>query len=374
MRVLLVGLAWLAGWWLCWRVRGVPLLGDLGVDPPRVSVVIPARDEARTLPTLLAGLAEQTMPAADIVVVDDHSSDATSAVAVAPGARVVTAPPLPAGWTGKAAALAAGAREAREDVVVLLDADVEPSRYLLARLASVFARTGGLVSVQPYHRVGSWWERASAMFNVVAVMGTGIASPRLPSRHLARSPDRSPARWLQRRPPTAAFGPVMICRRDALLAHLEVSEVHGAVLEDVALARRFVAAGEQVTTFGGRDLVAFRMYDRPRALIDGWAKGFAAGAGATPLARLVLIVAWVTACLVAGWGGFAGTWVALGLYVAFAVQLLVMLRQVGRFGVATAVLFPVLATVFVALFAWSLLLTARGSVRWKGRTIRVRGT
>jgi len=370
VRVLLVGFGWLIGWWLCWRVRGVPLLGDIGVDPPRVSVVIPARNEARTLPTLLAYLAEQTIPAIEILVVDDGSADATAALAAAAGARVITSPPLPPGWTGKAAALAVGTREAREDVVVLLDADVEPSKYLLARLASVYARAGGLVSVQPSHRVKRWWEHVSAMFNLVAVMGAGIASPRWSPRRSSRSSARSSGR----RTITAAFGPVMVCRRDALLRYLAEPAVHGAVLEDVALARQFAAAGELVTTFGGRDLVAFRMYDRPRALIEGWAKGFAAGAGTTPFLRLVLIVAWVTACLVAGWGVFAGTWVAFGLYTAFAVQVFVMLRQVGRFGVVTAILFPVLSAAFVTLFAWSLLLTARGSVHWKGRTIRVRGT
>lgn len=369
MRVLLVGLGWLIGWWLCWQVRGVPLLGDIGVDPPRVSVVIPARDEARALPSLLADLATQTTPATDIVVVDDDSSDATAALAAAAGARVITAPPLPTGWTGKAAALAVGAREAREDVVVLLDADVEPSKYLLARMASVFARTGGLVSVQPYHRVEHWWERASAMFNLVAVMGTGIASPRWPSRR----PERFPR--LRRRPITAAFGPVMICRRDALLRHLEDPEVHGAVLEDVQLARRFAAAGEPVTMFGGRDLVAFRMYDHPRALIEGWAKGFVAGTTATPPARRLLVVAWVSACALSLTGGrHPDVRLAIILYAVFSLQLFVMLRQVGRFGVFTALLYPLILCVFYALFCWSALLTARGSVHWKGRTIRVRGT
>ena len=127
-----------------------------------------------------------------------------------------------------------------------------------------------------------------------------------------------------------------------------------------------------MTTYGGGRLVAFRMYDRPARLVEGWAKGFAAGAGAIGPVRLVLVLAWVTACLSAGWGVVWASGIALALYGAFAVQLFVMLRQVGRFGPVTALLYPVLGAVFVAVFAWSLVLTARGEVRWKGRTVRLR--
>jgi hypothetical protein len=50
-----------------------------------------------------------------------------------------------------------------------------------------------------------------------------------------------------------------------------------------------------------------------------------------------------------------------------------MLRQLGNFGIVASVLYPVLAAVFVAVFVGSLLRAARGEVRWKGRTIRLRG-
>ena len=96
-------------------------------------------------------------------------------------------------------------------------------------------------------------------------------------------------------------------------------------------------------------------------------------AGSIPPVRLLLIVGWITACLSAGWGVIGGSTLAVSLSAAFAVQLFVMLRQVGSFGVVSALLYPVLGIVFVALFAWALVLAARGEVRWKGRTIRVRG-
>jgi 4,4'-diaponeurosporenoate glycosyltransferase len=273
------------------------------------------------------------------------------------GARVVDAAPVPDGWTGKAWAIAQGVAAVDGDVVVVLDADVDPAPSLFASVGSVLADGEGLVSVQPYHRVVHWWERASAFFNLVAVMGVGLGSPR----------------WPAPRPITTAFGPVMTCRRDLLLDRIAHASVRGAVLDDVALARRFATAGEPVRAFGGRGLVEFRMYDRPRALLEGWTKNFASGAASVPPARLLLIVAWIAACLTSGIWVFGGSAVAFVAYAAFALQCFVQLRQVGSFGVVTAALYPVLVVVFLLVFAASFVLTSRGVVRWKGRSVRVRG-
>jgi 4,4'-diaponeurosporenoate glycosyltransferase len=317
---------------------------------------VPARDEERTLPSLLAGLAAQSVPAAEVIVVDDGSTDATAAVAATGSARVIAGAPVPEGWLGKPWALRQGIDAARTDVVVLLDADVEPSSDLLARLGSCFAMRGGLVSVQPYHRLERWWEHLSAFFNVVAVMGAGIASLVSPRRL------------------RMAFGPCMIARRAELVAHLDDPSVRGSVLEDVALARAFSDAGAPVSAFGGHHLVAFRMYDAPRDLTDGWTKNFAAGAGSTPLLRLLLVVLWVTATLLAGVLLVPeAVWLAWLVYAVFAIQVWVMARQVGTFSIVVALAFGAFVVIFVAVFVWSLVRTARGEVRWKGRTIRLRG-
>jgi len=354
-RLFALTMIWLFGWWLCWRVHVVPYVREEPLSVP-FSVVIPARDEEQTLPTVLAGLACQTVPPREVIVVDDGSTDTTAIVAKVRGATVVTGEPLPAGWAGKPWALYQGVRAAKTPVVVTLDADVDPSPHLLARLDRAWDRYRGLVSVQPYHVMERWWERAAAFFNLVAVMGVGMALPGPPRRS------------------RAAFGPCMVATRDALLTHLEFRSVRRSVVEDVALARRFVAADEPVTCFGGGDVLAFRMYDRPPRLIEGFAKNFAAGAASTPIVRLLGIVVWITGCLLAAAGVVVvGGVVALFVYAAFALQCYVMLRQLGNFGLVAAILFPVLAGVFVLVFFASIVLAVRGQVRWKGRTIKLRG-
>ena len=89
---------------------------------PRVSVVIPARNEAPNLPFVLARLPADLF---EVILVDGHSKDNTVAVARSclPDIRVVHQ-----GGMGKGNALACGFAAARGDVIVTLDADGSASR------------------------------------------------------------------------------------------------------------------------------------------------------------------------------------------------------------------------------------------------------
>ncbi|HEY8217124.1 MAG TPA: hypothetical protein VIH82_08315, partial [Acidimicrobiia bacterium] len=178
--------------------------------------------------------------------------------------------------------------------------------------------------------------------------------------------------WPRRHAIAAAFGPVLACRRDLFLAHGDRPAVRSSVVEDVALAHSVAAEGVPVETYAGDGVVAFRMYDRPSRLVEGWAKNAASGAHIVPPLRLVLVVAWVAACLASGGWLLGGSVPAVAIYAAFALQCFVQLRQLGSFGVVSAALYPVLAVVFVLVFLVSLAQLARGEVRWRGRRIPLR--
>ncbi|HUF85209.1 MAG TPA: glycosyltransferase family 2 protein [Acidimicrobiia bacterium] len=359
----LLAVTWVIGWLLFFRLPSLPAAGP--ARERRVSVVIPARDEAAALPHLLAALDRQTTPAAEVVVVDDHSADDTGAVAFTAGAQVLPSPPLPEGWTGKASACWYGAHQTTGDVLVFLDADTEPAPGLLVRLVAELERRRGLVSVAPYHRMARAYERLSALFHAIAVMGIGAASAR---------PGASV---------TGAFGPCLACTRADYTRIGGHEVVRSAVADDIALARVFRDAGLPVHVVAGREAIRYRLYPNGvRQLADGWSKNFAAGAGSTPIVRFLLVMAWViglgTAAQVpfraaltalADWSypGLLG-WVA---YAAFAAQLGIMLRPLGNYSWA-APLFPVPLAAWFVIFFRSIVWMVRGTVRWKGRVVPVR--
>lgn len=353
---------WLAGWYLGGRPRR--LTPSRAATSTTISVIVPARNEALLLPRLLDSLDHQTRRPHETIVVDDSSADGTAQLARVAGATLIESGPLPAGWTGKTWACARGAAYASGDLLVFLDADTAVSPGFLDALLAEHERCGGLISVQPYHRMERAYERLSACFNIVSGMGIGASSVRRAARL------------------TGAYGPCLALSRadyDACGGHAAVA---GEVLDDVALARRIRAEGLPQVVFVGCDLISFRMYPSgPRSLVEGWSKNFASGAGATPFLRLVAIVAWISALIEVGLAVATGVVFSpfgrpppamqVVWYGLFVLQLAVMLRRAGNFG-ATALVFPVAVAAFVVVFARSLFVTIRGEVSWKGRVVPTR--
>jgi 4,4'-diaponeurosporenoate glycosyltransferase len=345
--VALFALGWVIGWLLLWRPRPLPT----GPGAPRaaVAVVVPARNEAPSLPHLVPALVAQLRPGDELVVVDDHSTDGTDAVAAQLGARVVTPPPLPEGWLGKPHACAVGARSTAAPLLVFVDADVRPAPDLLDRLAESSARhPDAVVSVQPWHRTGRWVEQASLLANVTALMGSGAFT--IAGRHLA---------------PTVAFGPVLAVDRgvyDRAGGHADptVRRMH---TEDIGLAR-LVGRAELHT---GRPDTSFRMYpDGLRQLVEGWTRSIATGARFSPWWLSVAVALWV-------WS-LAGGWLAEPLvYPLSAVQFWVLGRRAGSMHPLTALLYPLSVVVFALIFVRSLVAVAlRRDVTWKQRSVAAR--
>ena len=79
----------------------IPYSENSNAKHGKISVIIPARNEEKNLPHLLDSLFNQSVQPDEIIVVDDHSQDQTKHIAEEYGVTTFTAPPLPAGWTGK---------------------------------------------------------------------------------------------------------------------------------------------------------------------------------------------------------------------------------------------------------------------------------
>jgi hypothetical protein len=227
------------------------------------------------------------------------------------------------------------------------------------------AQYGGLVSIQPYHRMQRVYERLSAGFSLIMMAGI---------RSFTLLGDRLESR--------GAFGPCMVCSRADYFRTGGHRLVREEIIDDVVLARAMAQRGVPTRNFIGEGVIAFRMYPGGlRDLADGWTKNFARGAMTTDFVMLLLIAAWIAGGMAAfdafrHWpqAGWTPWTLAGGIgYGAYVLQIHWLLRRLGNFGWFTALSYPVLLLFFMAIFARSLYLTlVRNSVRWKGRSIPIR--
>lgn len=319
-----------------------------------VSLVIPARNEAARLPRLLASLRTAGAVPAEVIVVDDHSTDGTADIARAAGARVVAPGPCPDGWTGKTFACATGAAAARGSHLLFLDADVwfEPGG-LAAVIATADADAAW--SLCPYHRVERPYESLSLYFHVLMAAGTSASGRGL-------------------------FGQTMLIPRSAYDAVGGHGAVRGQILENLFLGDVLARAGVRVVATLGQGQVAMRMYaDGVADLTRGWMKAFATGAARTPAWVLGLSIIWmggaIASCALLA-TGLARRDAPLTL-AAFAAAFLhaIELRRasvaLGTYPRVASLLFPVPLLFYQVVFACAALRKLFGvPPTWKARTVR----
>jgi 4,4'-diaponeurosporenoate glycosyltransferase len=322
----------------------------------RVSVIIPARNEAQHIPALIADLKAQSLTPFEIICVDDGSEDTTAA-----GACVVSAGVHPDGWVGKTWASQVGAQSASGELLLFLDADVRFESHALQSLAALQQNRGGVVSVQPYHTVSRLYEHFSMFFNVISVAATGAGMPLL-------------------RRTSGMFGPLLLLPRALYMAHGGHAKVKSRVLEDFCLGRHYEKLGIPVSLRAGRDAVTYRMYpDGPGSLWQGWTKNFFTGAVSVSVPLLLMCIVWLTALTAAAIDiiRYAPAlsvrfWLSAGLYALCAAEAAFNARQVGNFRWPVLVFYPVFLLGFHVIFlasAFKRLVLRR--VTWKGRSIRL---
>ena len=209
---------------------------------PRVVAVVPARDEAENIGESIASLLQQDYRGEfAVIVVDDHSSDGTAAVAgraaTTAGASgrvtVLSAPPLPEGWTGKLWAQHHGINHAKTlpeppDYLLLTDADIRHADDTLTELV------------------------------LRAVHDRTVLTSLMASLHCEKLAERAmipafifffqmlyPFAWVNRanRPTAAAAGGCMLVHRQSLQIAGGIEAIRGELIDDCALARLLKSHG-----------------------------------------------------------------------------------------------------------------------------------
>lgn len=343
-------------------------------EGPLISVCVPARDEARNIARCLDGVLAQTYPHFEVIVLDDHSTDATpeilrhyasrdARVKVRRGAR------LPAGWAGKPHALTQAAAAVHGDWLCFVDADTFLEPHALASAHGMALETGAdLFSMLTRQIMLTFWERAVLPL-VMTALTVGF-SPRK-----VNDPRRKDA---------IANGQFILIRREVYQAVGGHAAIKGSIVEDKDLASLVKGAGYRLVLADGRSAASTRMYTSLGEMWEGWTKNIYLGLredhgllvlgafGAfLAFSAALLLPLWVVAGLVlAGSASPFGAWVLLEALLLWAYVLTWRGRVARAMGIPAwyALTTPLGAGVFAAMMlasAWKVL-TGKG-VTWKGR-------
>lgn len=327
---------------------------------PRVSLLVPARNEEanlrRTLPTLQAS----NWPNLEILVLDDGSTDGTASVvdaAAAGDARVrrLDGRPLPDGWLGKPWACRQLGEAAAGDILVFIDADVEITPEAVADTVSAMTRRGaGLVTGLPQQMLGSFMERAV----VPLVMHLPILAT-LPLAWSTRN--RHPSS-------VVANGQWLALRRDAWAGIGGHAAVADRILEDMELGRAVRRAGWRTVALLAGDRIRVRMYDGAAAVFAGFGKNLAGLVGYRGAAVAAAALVWIW-LLVLPWAALlAGRTAALPA-AALLVLVHLLVRRHGLAG-GIGLVAPLTGSLIVpALLVISWFRVRFGLARWKGRPL-----
>lgn len=337
-----------------------PMSPPPGVSPPRVSVLIPARNEAAVIGDTVRALLAQTYTQCEVLVLDDQSSDGTAECALAAAAgdsrlRVLSGKLLPDGWLGKNWACRQLAEAAEGETLIFTDADVrwEPEAVALL-LGEMAARNADLLSVWPTQQTETWAERLVVPLMALAIIGY---LP-LPAVHHLPWPIFA-----------AANGQCLAFRRPAYEAVGGHAAVRDQVVEDVALARRIKAARLKLRLADGQRQINCRMYSGWPEVRDGFAKNILAGHGGS-VAFLLLSTVFHWIVFVLPWLLWPLDW-RFGLLAAAGVAVRAMSAAATKQRIGDALLMPASSLLMTAIAFRSIAWHYRGGPRWKGRVVRV---
>lgn len=345
-----------------------------GSSAPRVSVVIPARNEAHNIRACVESLVASDYPSFEVIVVDDRSEDGTGDVARSiPAGRaerlvVIPGAAVPQGWFGKQWACWQGAREARGDLLLFTDADTVHGPALLPRAVAGLTSTGAdCLTVIGRQIMVTFWEKLvqPQIFTLLAVRYPRMGEDPLPQR-----------RWRS----AIANGQYLLFRRESYAALGGHEAVRYEAAEDLRLAQRTVRTGRRLVVRSAYEDFGTRMYRSLSELIAGWSKNMVQAGLQTlppwlrviapPLMLITGFVLWLlpplalSAALAGQVGGPWLTWSA-----ATTATLVLFWTGIGlKFGAPAWVgpLYPLGASMAHWIFLRSWLGSDR--VVWKGRS------
>ena len=335
---------------------------------PMVSVLIPARNEERSIASCVQSILAQDYPSFEVLVLDDQSSDGTRDIlenmAVShPALKILHGKPPPGNQVGKNWACSQLARQAQGELLFFTDADTSyRSETLKTIVAALMGEQADLLTGFPRQEVHTWGERLLVPFFSWAF----LCFIPLALAYKLRLPFLS-----------IAVGQMMLFHREAYLAIGGHESVSSSVVDDMSLARRIKAERLLWRVSYIADLVSCQMYHSSREAVDGFTKNLFAAFDDRLLPFIfafiwLMVMFWepliVLAVMISGPVTQAQPTAVVACLV---LSILLWLIPYGEmripFFLAFIYPFTILANIWVAFR--SLVHSLGGRTTWKGRTI-----
>ena len=326
---------------------------------PKVSVLIPARNEEAVIGQLLNGLQQLDYPDFEVIVCDDHSSDNTEEILnwfAGDNARIhwFLGEKLPEDWLGKNFACHQLAQKASGKYLIFLDADVELSKDALTKAVAFFQQKRlSLLSVFPHQKMESFSEQITvpvmnwilqSLLPMILVQKTGTSSL------------------------SAANGQFMMFDAENYRNVQWHSKVRNQNVEDIRLARMVKAIGLKMAVLLGNHDIYCRMYHHLDEAVLGFSRNIHEYFGGK---RIVMFGFWLTVCF--------GPWIVwsvlgnyfLGLFVVLAITSRICVAGANRQNIIGSVLLHLLQMIsFTTIVFYNIYRRIKRDTEWKGRKIR----
>jgi chlorobactene glucosyltransferase len=331
---------------------------------PKVSVLIPARNEAENIGQCLTGLLAQNFPNFEILVLNDHSTDQTAAVVQKfsqqdARMRLIDGAPLPVGWTGKNWACQQLSQAAAGKIFIFTDADTQHAPSAISATVAFLQKFRlGLLSAFPQQKTVTLAEKM-----IIPLLDLlGYSSLPLWLTYYAPFPSLA-----------AANGQWLAFTRAGYAQTGGHAVVKHQIVEDTELSRRAKRNGVKILTTAGTGVVFCRMYHSTREVWNGFSKNFFGLTGYRNGVFFGVIFTLLTA-FVLPYFLIALPSVRICGLAAIGLNLLLRALLAGRyrhpFWVST-LLHPVSVLFAIAIGLNSWVSFKRGKIDWKGREIHL---
>ncbi len=336
-------------------------------DAALVSIILPVRNQAKTVVECVRSLANVDYPNREIIVVDGGSTDGTREQLNSFNQQIVIAEeePLPPGWVGKNWACHLGYKKSKGQLLMFTDGDSIHSTDCLTRAVNFLdVEKADMVTLAPGTILHSFWEKVlqPPIFLLIMILVGG---------KLVNDDHRGNA---------IGNGQYMLFRRDAYERIGGHAAVRDKIVEDYYLARLLKRAGMKLRFVTADDVLAVRMYTSLGEIWRGWRKNFYTVSEKNMLwkatARIVAMFTFLVLPFVVLTYGLIlvptnplNPYLISGAFMSFLLWLgILILDRSIKISPGYALLFPLAIFVYICIGIDS---TIRGSLgygfSWKGR-------